>query len=50
MTKGSIWTTVPMPFLTDLLAKLRGKQARTWVSGARIWVSEISFLVLEARI
>ena len=50
MTKGSIWTRVPLLFLRSLLFKLRGKQAGIWVSEARIWVSETNFLVSEAMI
>ena len=50
MTKGRIWTMVPLPFLNSLKTKLREEQARIWVSEARNWVSETNFLVSEARI
>ena len=50
MTKGSIWTMVPLPFLNILWVELRKEQARIWVSEARIWVSETNILVSDARI
>ena len=49
MTKGGIWTMVPLPLFYSLWVMLREEQARIWVSETRIWVSETNFLVSEAR-
>ena len=49
MTKGSIWTMVPLPLFYSLWVMLREVQARIQVSETRIWVSENNFLVSEAR-